>query len=77
MTQNSSSFSDDKFNRYLFEYRHDGSEWGIEIQARSQREALDRIKALTWARYKGEIVAKVPVPGAGLIGRIIRALSLK
>jgi hypothetical protein len=62
--------SDDGYQRYLFEYRFDGAEWGIEITARSPQEAKERIAALTWARYKGEIKTKIPVPGAGLIQRI-------
>jgi len=56
------------YSRYLFEYRYDGSEWGIEITAKSPEEACERIGALTWARYRGEIAAKIPVPGAGLLG---------
>jgi hypothetical protein len=63
------SFEGD-YRRYLFEYRHDGSEWGIEIVAKSQRDAQERLKAISWARYKGEIAAKIPVPGGGLLNRI-------
>ena len=62
------------FQRYLFEYRHEDTEWGIEIMAASPQEAHERIKALTWARYKGEIRAKIPVPGGGLFGRIVGRL---
>jgi len=69
------SGSDDKFSQYLFEYRHDGSEYGIVINARSPAEAKERINALNLARYCGEVQATVHVPGAGLIGRIIRALT--
>lgn len=61
---------DNQYGRYLFEYRHDGSDWGIEIIARSPHEAKERIKALTWARYQGEIKAKLPVPGTGIFRRI-------
>jgi len=63
-----------EFNRYLFEYRHDGAEWGIEIVAKSQQDAQERLSALNWARYKGEIAAKIPVPGAHLINRITARL---
>ncbi|PZM07594.1 hypothetical protein CPY51_31185 [Rhizobium tubonense] len=66
--------SDDKFNRYLFEYRHDGSEWGIEIIASSPGDAHARLKSLTWARYQGEIKAKIPVPSAGWFRRLTFAL---
>lgn len=61
---------DAKFTRYLFEYRHDGSDWGIEILARSPEEAKERVKSLTWARYQGEIKAKVSIPATGIIRRI-------
>ena len=61
---------DSRFNRYLFEYRHDGAEWGIQIIARSPEEARERIGALTWATYKGEIAAQIPLPGTSLIQRI-------
>jgi hypothetical protein len=54
---------DGEYQRYLFEYRHDGSEWGIEIVAKSQQDAQERLKAISWARYKGKIAAKIPVPG--------------
>jgi hypothetical protein len=64
--------SDVAFNRYLFEYRHGGAEWGIEIIARSPQEAKERIKSLSWARYRGEINAKVPIPTGGLFKRIAR-----
>lgn len=74
MSDNSLS-SDAKFNRYLFEYRHDDAEWGIEITARSPWEAKERLKSLTWARYMGEVKAKVPIPGGGLISRITRLLG--
>jgi hypothetical protein len=60
----------DGFSRYLFEYRHDGSEWGIEIVATSPQDAQDRLKAISWAHYKGEIAAKIPAPGGGLIKRL-------
>lgn len=59
------SGSDDKFNRYLFEYRHDGSEYGIVISARSPAEAKERINALNFARYCGEVQATIHVPDVG------------
>jgi hypothetical protein len=64
----------DGYRRYLFEYRHDGSEWGIEIVATSQQDAQERLKAISWARYKGEIAAKIPVPGGRLLNRLFARL---
>lgn len=69
--------SDDEFNRYLFEYRHDGSEWGIEIVARSPADARERLKALAFARYQGEVRYKIPVPGTGLFRRFVSVLGLR
>jgi hypothetical protein len=46
--------------RHLFEYRYDGSEWGIEIKAASAEEAQERLKALAWAQYKGRVIATIP-----------------
>jgi hypothetical protein len=63
--------SDSDYGRYLFEYRYGNSEWGIEIAAKSPQEARERLNALAWAHYKGEIAATIPVPGARLVTRII------
>lgn len=48
------------YERHLFEYRYEGSEWGIEIKAASAEEAEERLKALAWARYKGRVIATIP-----------------
>jgi hypothetical protein len=64
---------DDGYKRYQFEYRYGDSEWGIQIVAKSADEARERIKAISWAQYRGEIAAIIPIPGAGLLNRI-RAL---
>jgi hypothetical protein len=63
------------YQRYLFEYRHDGSEWGIEIVAASPEDARERLKAISWAQYKGEIAAKIPVPSGRLLNRILAYLQ--
>jgi hypothetical protein len=65
------SVTSEGYGRHLFEYRYGNSEWGIEITAKSPQEARERLNALTWARYKGEIAATIPVPGARWIKRII------
>lgn len=64
------------FKPYLFEYRYDGAEWSIEIMATSRADAEQRIRALTWARYKGELVAKIPVPAGNLIRRALAAIGV-
>ncbi len=66
------SFSNDaNFQKYLFEYKFGNAEWGIEIVAANPAEARERLKALSWAQYKGEIFATIPV----IPGPITRALS--
>ena len=50
-----------KFGTYLFTYRHAGSHWTMEIQAANADDARERLKALAFAQYDGELLAKVPV----------------
>jgi hypothetical protein len=64
------------YGRYLFEYRHDDAEWGIEILATSRDDARERLKALSWAQYKGEVAATIPIPGAGFLSRIAARLGI-
>jgi hypothetical protein len=65
--------SEGDYGRYLFEYRFGDSEWGLTVTAKSPEEARERLKSISWARYKGEVAAIIPIPGAGLLKRI-RAL---
>lgn len=57
---------------YLFSYPYERSEWVIEIKALNEQDARARVKALTFARYDGELVLKVPVPIGPLVA--VRAL---
>lgn len=59
-------------NRFLFEYRHEGAEWALEIQARDLDDAKARLRTLPWAQYRGEIVSSGRIPGGGLIGQVAR-----
>jgi hypothetical protein len=68
------SFRNDEFRNYLFEYRYGNSEWGIQITAKNADEARERLKAISWAQYRGEVAATIPMPGAGLLKRITSAL---
>ena len=52
--------STDKWNSYLFEYDHNGLLWSVEIPARSEQEARERVNKLSDARYLGEIRLTVP-----------------
>ena len=63
---------DENFKIYLFEYRHDDSQWGFEIQAASQADAEERVAKLQFATYRGEIAAKIPVlPGSNAFVRAL------
>jgi hypothetical protein len=64
---------DSAFKRYLFEYRHDGAEWAMEISARDLDDAKARLKALPWAKYQGEVFATVHVPRTPL-SRVLRRI---
>ena len=53
-----------EYRPYLFEYRHDGVEYGIQIVASSPQDARERLRSLPFARYCGEVrtVVRVPTP---------------
>lgn len=70
----------DGFRDFLFTYRHDGAEWGIQIRATSAEDAMARLQSLAWAKYNGEVIATIPiVPRALLhwIGRIASYCTLR
>jgi hypothetical protein len=56
---------DETTGRFLFEYRHEGSEWALEVRARDLDDAKARLRTLPWAQYRGEIVASGHIPSAG------------
>ena len=66
--------SHDGFSRHLYEYRHDGAVWGIEIQATSRADADERLRRLAWAKYQGEVAYAFPVPST-LLGRLIGRIT--
>lgn len=59
---------------FQFTYRFGGHEWVVAIFATNPAEAREKIKAVAFARYDGEIAMKIPVPMGGLIRRAWRAL---
>ena len=61
-----SDSSDCDERRFLFEYRHGGSEWALELHARDLEDARARLRTLPFASYQGEIVASGAYPVAGL-----------
>lgn len=60
------------YRTYLFEYRFEGAIYGLDVVARSQKEAKQRLAACSLSgRCVGELVATIPAaPGAGLLVRL-------
>ncbi|MEW6256838.1 MAG: hypothetical protein AB1592_12860 [Pseudomonadota bacterium] len=54
----------------MFSYRHEGSDWVVEIRARDARDARERMKSLAFARYDGELIATLPAE-AGPLMRLV------
>lgn len=47
---------------FLFEYPFKGGRYALPIIASDEEEAKERLMAIPWAQYKGEIFATIPVP---------------
>jgi hypothetical protein len=64
----------DRFDTYLFSYRHLGKDWCFDIQATSPADAKARLAMLATAQYDGLQILSAPVPAAtsGLLLRGIR-----
>jgi len=62
---------------YLFEYRHNGSTWGLKIEAESPQDAQARLKSLAWAQYKGEVMLTLSIPGTRLGSLLKRFARLR
>ena len=45
---------------FLVAYRHDGSEWNVELPAYNLEDARHRLSKLALGRLEGEIVVKIP-----------------
>ena len=60
----------ERWDTYLFEYHHDGATWNIEIKARSEQDALERLAKLQHARYFGVLQMKLPVE-FGIFARLL------
>lgn len=59
-----------RYQRYSVSYEFGGSSWSSEIWAVSREQAELKLRAMSEGRVDGEIVAVIPVPGAGLVGRL-------
>jgi hypothetical protein len=54
---------------HLFSYRYKGRPYTVDIVAKDAAEAKERLKALAWAEYDGELVARLPA-SLGIPARI-------
>lgn len=61
--------------KFLFTYRFNTEEYGLDIVASSPEEAKAKVRVLSLARYDGEIFATIHVPTGGLILRLVKALK--
>jgi hypothetical protein len=64
------------YGRYLFEYRFKDAEWAFEVLAASPEEARERLKAISWAQYKGEVYARISATGAPVFKLAARIKSM-
>ena len=58
------------FQTHLFEYRHEGATWTIEVKASSEADARARIANLQYGTYLGTLQFKVPVE-LGVLAKMI------
>ena len=60
---------------HLFTYNYEGAEYCLEIPANSLQEAKDRLSRMTFAKYDGELVSKIPaIPTAGLFVKFMASI---
>lgn len=61
-----------KLKIYLFSYRYKDAQYSLEIPAYSLDEAKGKLSMMSFAKYDGELVAKIPsLPSIGIFVRII------
>jgi hypothetical protein len=65
-----------KLRTFLFSYNYEGAQYSFEIPAYSLDEAKARLSRITFAKYDGELMCKIPaVAGAGIFVRILTWLK--
>jgi len=57
---------------HLFEYSYNGAQYGFEIPAESQDEAIKRLNAMYYAKYLG--VLHVTIPANSIVGGFVPRL---
>lgn len=50
----------DDLKTFLVSYRHEGTQWNVEIKARDFADAKARVGQLALGRVEGEVLAKIP-----------------
>ncbi len=56
--------------KFLFDYRHEGETYCVDIVARDPVEAKAKLQAMSWATYQGEIFATIPIPGGRWLAKL-------
>lgn len=68
--------SGEQYDTHLFSYRFEGAEWGLEIVAKDEADAKERMKALAWAKYDGVLVATIPsVAPRSVMGPLLNVVA--
>lgn len=50
----------ESYKTFAIRYRHDGSEWGLQLPARDLEDARARLAKLSYATIDGELVMTLP-----------------
>lgn len=58
------------FRKFACSYRYGDRSFGVTVPARSEAEALARLRAIgATGRVEGALIATIPAPGVGLVAR--------
>jgi hypothetical protein len=57
---------EEKFSRYLVEYKFEGEAWCFELPARDRADAEARLRAMPWAQLLGEVMFSASMPESKL-----------
>jgi len=60
----------EQFETHLFEYRHDGALWSLEVKATSAEDARERLLLAANGRHLGTLQMKIPVE-LGVFAKLI------
>ncbi len=69
----------EKTRKFAFSYSFQDRAWALTIPAQTPEEAIARVKAISQAKYDGEIFATIPVPEKPLsiLARLFHILRRK